>query len=375
MGYYYEEYPRRRRIFSIILLSIISAIIGGIISLSLAPLVYGPEFGKNLGLNYVDQENGEAPLPQTGVDYSPVVAIAERVGPTVVGISNQGARRSFFNQDLVEQGSGSGVIISRDGYIVTNFHVIDQAERILVNLADGRQVQAEVRGSDPDTDLAVLKINATNLNVATLGDSEKVKVGELVVAIGNPLGYEFARSVTAGVVSAKDRNITIQEREFKLIQTDAAINPGNSGGALVNSRGEVIGINSAKLVIQGVEGMGFAIPISDAKPIINELIERGYISRPSIGIWGSDIDERLAKEYDLPQGIYIKDVIAGGPAQKAGIQAEDILLSINNSRVKTFEDLKELLKKFQPDDVVTVTIFRDGSQHDFILNLGERGRD
>jgi len=314
-------------------------------------------------------------LPQSNLDYGPVVAISERVGPTIVGISNMARSQSFFGPgDLAEQGSGSGVIITQDGYIVTNNHVIAGTERLIVNVADGRQFEANLVGADPDTDLAVIKIAATGLPVAALGDSNQIRVGELVVAIGNPLGYELARSVTVGVVSAKERSITIQDRKFKLIQTDAAINPGNSGGALVNSQGYVIGINTVKLIVEGVEGIGFAIPISDAKPIVDELISRGYISRPSLGIWGIAVDAATAQANNLPQGIYIRELILGGAAQKAGIQEEDIIVSINGNKVTGFDDLNNILKQFKPGDKVTLTVYRRGKNIEVPLVLGERGR-
>jgi len=241
------------------------------LSLYLAPIILGtnPIQPNPPGLNQPKLPD----IPQGGLDVSPVVAIAEQVGPTVVGISNRGQVQDFFGRTTVEErGSGSGVIIDSRGYIVTNYHVIEGASEIVVSLADGRKVTGELVGSDPRTDLAVVKIKADNLPVAVLGDSSKLKTGELAVAIGNPLGIEFARSVTVGVVSATDRTLTIGDRQFRLIQTDAAINPGNSGGALVNSRGEIIGINSAKLVIKGVEGMGFAIPINKAPPLLPGLI-------------------------------------------------------------------------------------------------------
>jgi len=372
MGYFYQ-YPRKRSILSAIILSIISAVIGGLLALSLAPQVYGPGF-MNAG-NQQGLPQQQAALPPGNLDYSPVVAIAERVGPTVVGISNQRSGQSIFERNLVESGSGSGVIISQDGYIVTNYHVIADADKIMVTLADKRQIEAKVAGSDPDTDLAVLQIAAGNLPVAMLGDSNILKVGELVVAIGNPLGADFARSVTAGVVSAKEREIVIEDRKFSLLQTDAAINPGNSGGALVNSQGSVIGINSVKLVISGVEGMGFAIPISDAKPIINELIEKGYISRPSLGIWGVVIDERLALENRLPQGIFIRRVVQGGAAEKAGLGPNDIIIGINETEIKTFEELTNTIKKFKPGDKITVSIYRQGKNLKLPLTLGEKGRE
>lgn len=375
MSYYNDDYPRRRRVFPLILLCVVSAVIGGLLALSLFPVVYGSDFLKGpIQPPAANEPNVQQPLPSGSQDYSPVVAIAERVGPSVVGVSNQAVSRSLFGREMVEQGSGSGVIISQDGYIVTNYHVIHNAQRILISLADGRQFQADVKGSDPDTDLAVLKINASNLPAATLGDSNQLRAGELVVAIGNPLGAEFARSVTAGVISAKEREITIQERKFKLIQTDAAINPGNSGGALINSRGEVIGINTVKFVFEGVEGMGFAIPMSDAKPIINELIERGYISRPALGILGVALDERTAQENNLPQGIYIKEVTPGSGAQKAGMEAEDIITGINGSKVVSFDELTDIMKQFKPGDKITVNIYRRGKRIDLNLILGEKSR-
>lgn len=371
MGFYYDDYSRKRRVFPTVLLVVVSALIGGLLSLSLAPLVYGPDFAQP---RLQGQEGKVAPLPPSSADYSPVVAIAQRVGPAVVGISNQTGGRTFFSREPVEQGSGSGVIISEDGYIVTNYHVIANAARLIVSLPDGRQLEAEVRGSDAETDLAVLKIKAKNLPVAVLGDSNKLQVGELVVAIGNPLGAEFAGSVTQGVVSAKERYITIQERKVRLIQTDAAINPGNSGGALVNSRGEVIGINSAKLIIQGVEGMGFAIPISDAKPIIEELIEKRYISRPALGIWGVAIDKNAAQQNKMAAGIYIQEPISGGAAEKAGLKAGDIIISIDKEEVTTFDELNEVLNKHKPGDSVQLVLDRNGKRFTTTLVLGERGR-
>jgi serine protease Do len=351
---------------------LVSSVIGGLLALSLAPHIYG--YGNLSTPAPLPGSDQKDPLSPAYLDYSPVVKIAEQVGPAVIGISNQAVGRSLFNRELIEQGSGSGVIISQDGYIVTNYHVIQNAERLVVTLANDKQLEAEVRGSDPDTDLAVLRIKASNLPVAVLGDSSQLRVGELVVAIGNPLGAEFARSVTAGVVSAKERHINIQERKVTLIQTDAAINPGNSGGALVNSSGQVIGINSAKLVIPGVEGMGFAIPINDAKPIINELIERGYVSRPALGIWGVAIDELLARQNNLPPGIYIRELVRSGPAQQAGLKTGDIILSINGQRVTSFDEMSKALEKFKPGDKVTVDFYRGGKKYSAELVLGERGR-
>ncbi|MFZ5944980.1 MAG: S1C family serine protease [Bacillota bacterium] len=375
MSYFdYEEYGKRPSKLSYFLVALVAAIIGGVVSLYLAPVILGTNpFGASPpGLNQPNLPN----IPQGNLDVSPVVAIAEQVGPTVVGISNRGRVQDFFGRSSVqERGSGSGVIIDAKGYIVTNYHVIEGAAEVIVSLADGRKVEAEVIGSDPRTDLAVIKVTARNLPVAVLGDSTKIKTGELVVAIGNPLGIEFARSVTVGVVSATDRTLTIGDRQFRLIQTDAAINPGNSGGALVNSQGQIIGINSAKLVIQGVEGMGFAIPISDAKPIINELIEKGYVSRPYLGIAGTVIDEITAKQMGVPQGILVRQIVARGPAHQAGMLEMDIINAVDGQEVKNFNDLTKILEKHKPGDKVTVTVHREGRKQELPLVLGEMPRD
>ncbi len=368
-----EEYGRKPSKVGYFLVAIIGAIIGGLLSLYLAPVFYG---GNLMDNNPILNQPQTPQISNTEVDFSPVVAIAEQVGPTVVGVSNRGRVSDFFGRTTVtERGSGSGVIIDSRGYIVTNFHVIDGASEIIVTLADGEKVEAKLVGADQQTDLAVLKIEADNLPVAVLGDSTKLRTGELVVAIGNPLGIEFARSVTMGVVSATERKLTIGDQQFNLIQTDAAINPGNSGGALVNSRGEVIGINSAKLVIEGVEGMGFAIPISEARPIIEELIEKGYVSRPFLGITGSVIDEYSARRWQIPQGILVRSIVPRGPAHKAGIQEMDIIVAVDGEEVKDFAELTAILNKHKPGDKVTVTVDREGKKLDLPLVLGEMPRE
>lgn len=197
------------------------------------------------------------------------------MSPAVVGITNKAYVRDIFNRvQLTERGTGSGVIYDKSGLIATNNHVVEGASEIIVSLTDGRSVKGKVLGADAATDLAVVKIDENNLPVADFGDSSTLQVGEPAIAIGNPLGLEFRGSVTAGVISALNRSIQLGERKFDLIQTDAAINPGNSGGALVNAEGEVVGINSAKIAVSGVEGIGFAIPINSAKPILDELAKK-----------------------------------------------------------------------------------------------------
>lgn len=377
MSYFdYEEYGRRPSKLGYFLVALIAAIIGGIIALSLAPYILGTGF---LGDNSSGLNQPKIPqITNQDLDVSPVVEIAEQVGPAVVGISNRGIVKDFFGRTSVEErGSGSGVIIDGRGYIVTNHHVIEGASEIIVSLADDSIVEAKLVGSDSRTDLAVLKIDpkGKKLPVAVLGDSTKIKTGELVVAIGNPLGIEFARSVTMGVVSATERTLTIGEEQFSLIQTDAAINPGNSGGALVNRQGQVIGINSAKLVISGVEGMGFAIPISNARPIIEELIEKGYVSRPYLGILGTVIDEITAQRTGLPQGIIIRQLVQGGPAHQAGVKEMDIIIAVEGTEIKDFAQLNKIFDKHKPGDEITVTVDRDGEKLEIPLILGEMPRE
>ena len=299
---------------------------------------------------------------------------AKKVGPAVVGITNKAYVRDFFNRvQLAERGTGSGVIYDKAGYIATNNHVVEGASEIIVSLPDGRTFKGKVLGADAVTDLAVVKIDADNLPVAEFGDSDSLQVGEPAIAIGNPLGMEFRGSVTAGVISALNRSIEIGERKFNLIQTDAAINPGNSGGALVNADGEVVGINSAKIAVSGVEGIGFAIPVNTAKPILEELSHKGRVARPYLGasLMDKDIAQRYGFEIDLHGGIYLVKVVAGSPAAKAGIRPGDIILSFNGSKVSSAVDLRKKLSECKVGDRVDVQIWRNDQTQNVIVVLEE----
>lgn len=379
MSYYkdkdYSGY--RPRFFSTIVVAIVSALLGGVIAVALIPSIYGNK--QPMSANQVILNSG-ATTPIIKSDGSttnfPVVQIAKAVGPAVVGIANfQSSGSLFGGGGLSEAGSGSGFIIdAQHGYIVTNNHVVTGAEKLVVSLADGRNLTAKLIGADDRTDLAVVQIADTkDLTATQQGDSTKLQVGEPVVAIGNPGGQEFARSVTAGVVSATNRILDIPgEASFNLIQTDAAINPGNSGGPLVNYQGQVIGINSAKNQETGFEGMGFAIPISDALPTIKQLIEKGYASHPGLNV---QIDPRYTAEYasqrGWPAGAYVSKVMFGGPAASAGIIAGDVITKINGQEIKSSLELTHELFKYKPGDKVTITIYRSNKTQDVSLTLTE----
>lgn len=314
----------------------------------------------------------------SGARNTPIVQAAKKVGPTVVGITNKAYVRDFFNRvQLAERGYGSGVIYDKSGLIVTNNHVVDGASEIIVSLADGRSSQGKVLGTDAATDLAVVKIDLDNLPVAEFGDSSTVQVGEPAIAIGNPLGMEFRGSVTVGIISALNRSVEIGEKKFTLFQTDAAINPGNSGGALVNADGEIIGINSAKIGVSNVEGMGFAIPINNVKPIIKELAAKGRVAHPYVG--ASLIDKDIAKHYgfdmDLHEGLFIMKLSKGGPLARSGARTGDIITEFNGVKVHTVAALRDEIAKHQVGDQVNITILRNETQMTLAVTLQEYPRN
>ena len=304
-----------------------------------------------------------------------IVQAAKKVGPAVVGITNKALVTDFFNRtQMMERGTGSGVIYSEDGLIATNNHVVAGAQEIVVSLPNGKTYPGKVLGTDATTDLAVVKIDAKEpLTVAEFGNSDDIMVGEPAIAIGNPLGLEFRGTVTTGDISALNRSINLGERKFKLIQTDAAINPGNSGGALVNADGQVIGINSAKVAVSGVEGIGFAIPINEAKPILKELASKGKVARPFIG--ASLIDKEVAEKYginiDLRGGIFVAKLYQGGPAWKGGVRPNDIITKFNGKKVGNVSDLRDMINSSGIGSSVTITVLRGDSEVDLTVVLGE----
>lgn len=329
--------------------------------------------------------NAQLTTYNNGKQVLTIPEIATKVGPSVVGVINKTTLspqkyydpftgRYYYSSDptqsgeTVEQGSGSGIIFKEDGYIVTNQHVIDGASEISVILNTGEEFSATLVGQDTQTDLAVLKIDPgdTKLTAATLGDSTTVQVGETAVAIGNPLGQEFSGSVTAGIISAVNRTMTIDNRTYNLLQTDAAINSGNSGGALINQYGEVIGINSVKLSTTGVEGMGFAIAISEAKPIIDDLMSTGYVTgRPLVGI----------SIKDTGYGLFIAAVSEGSGAEEAGLKVNDMILEVDGQKVSTADEVNEIRDQKKAGDYLTFKILRDGETMEVQVRLMENVAD
>ena len=298
-------------------------------------------------------------------------AIYEKVIPSVVSITSYYSRGSS---------TGTGVIFSEDGYIVTNCHVVEDAQRYDVLLTDGRILDAILVGTDEISDLAVLQIEGDNLIAAVFGDSSVLRVGDTVVAIGDPLGIELRGTMTDGIVSAINRDIDVEGRTMSLIQTNAALNSGNSGGPLINCYGQVIGINTMKMgdsmSIAGVEGLGFAIPSTTVTDIVNQLITNGYVSgRPTLGITGESISSFYQFYYNLPQGLYINSVEPGSSADRVGIQPGDILISLNDVAVTSMDALKSVIYSYKPGDTVEILIYRGGRQYTATLVVDEANNE
>lgn len=297
--------------------------------------------------------NGELSIPER----------AQKALPSVVGIVAYYQGQNIFSGQS-GQGQGSGIIASQDGYIITNAHVITGASNLKVVLHDGTEYNATLVGEDTKTDLAVIKVDASGLTPAEFGNSDQLVVGEQVITVGNPGGLELAGSITVGYVSALNRPIsTSQGTTINCIQTDAAINPGNSGGALVNEYGQVIGINSQKIAATEYEGIGFAISINDAQPIINDLISYGYVTgRVRLGITAVEIDAFSAQVYGYQPGIGVTAVEAGTPASSAGLSAGDIITAVDGTSVTSFDELNKILEDKKVGDSVTLSVFRKSLQ-------------
>ena len=356
----------------ILLLGIIGGVIGGVLSTLVVmediKQDNNPTQGGNVTNSTVTSYNFETV-------ENPVVAISKQVGPSVVGVRVTYKAQTFFGTTEAE-GEGSGIVYSKDGYIITNYHVVEQAindktAKVQVILSTGDTLDAIVVGGDSVTDIAVIKVEKTGLAAAEFGDSDAIEVGELAVAIGNPLGQEFAGSVTVGYVSAVNRTITTSGTTYNLIQTDAAINSGNSGGPLVSSSGKVVGINTAKISATGVEGMGFSIPINEALPIVEELITNKKVVRPYIGISGVSIDETDAKRFALVEGVYVQSVEIKSPAELGGIRQGDVIVEVNGTKVLSVPEINVIKNKLKVGDKIKIKVYRDKEYKELTITLGE----
>ena len=306
--------------------------------------------------------------------------VSEMVSPSVVVITTEQvvySQWSWYGQNQVESGAGSGVIISSDGYILTCAHVVSGASQITVTIGD-TDYTATVVGEDDTSDVAVLKIDATGLTPATVGDSDSLSVGDSVLAVGNPLG-ELGGTVTSGIVSALNRSVTIQgtssTNTMSLIQMDASVSPGNSGGGLFNMNGELIGLVNAKSSSSDAEGLGFAIPINDAIQVAQDLLENGYVSgRPYMGItYIAVTDAQTAAQFNVnAYGVYVVDVVQGGPADKAGLKVGDRIVSIDGTEIAQKDDLGTLMQQHTAGDTLSITVARDGQMQTVSLTLGEK---
>lgn len=320
------------------------------------------------------------PLKQGEADLDPpppphredlaAVEVVNRVMPAVVAVNNYVYVTRLGQSALVERGSGSGVMVSSDGYIITNQHVINAADEIRVVLPDNGTMKAVLVGEDVLTDLALLKIESDGLPYLPFGDSEAVQVGESVFAVGNPLGF-FQQTVTSGIISAVDRQVRIPDSQYAytFIQTDAVINRGNSGGPLVNLRGEIIGINSVKVAAIGVEGIGLAIPSRTVRRVMTDLRQYQRVRRPQLGILVEDLSQLTGDTAD--QGVHIREVIAGSVAEQAGLQAGDVIISIGTTPVQFLAQLFDTLLEYYPGDHIEITVQRGSTTHKFNAVLGE----
>ncbi len=375
----------RGSLASYALVGIISGLISGL-------LVFGMFNYAELGQKSPEVVKQVEIVKQTGdVEEEIIINAYNKVAPSVVHITSTVLTKNFFLEVVPQEGVGSGVVVSSDGYILTNNHVIENAKFIKVALPDGTEKDAKLIGTDPSTDLAIIKIDALpNLQVAVLGDSNALRAGQRAIAIGNP--FRLDRTITVGVISALNRTLRAGDGYIivEVIQTDASINPGNSGGPLTNSKGEVIGINTAIFSpVQGSVGIGFAIPINTAKKVMKQLIEKGSVAHPWIGISGLDITEEIFKALNLParEGVLVVEVVAGSPADKAGLRGGstekavgnqqikaggDIIITIDDRKVRAMENIVQHLNTKNVGDAVEIGFIRDGEQKSVLLTLGER---
>ncbi|MBR1864665.1 MAG: trypsin-like peptidase domain-containing protein [Ruminococcus sp.] len=335
----------------------------------------------NSVIRTVDSKNGSVSVTETKVERNGLMTASEVYEKNVnstVGITTE-ITTNYFGYQSTAAASGSGFIVTADGYIVTNYHVIDGANKIKVTTYDNKSYDAELVGTDESNDIAVLKIDEDGLTPVTLGSSEELKVGDDVVAIGNPLG-ELTFTLTSGVVSALDREVTTSNSVMMdLIQTDCAINSGNSGGALFNMYGEVIGVTNAKYSSNSsteasIDNIGFAIPIDTVKPIVESIIQNGYVSKPYIGVSVDNVSEDL-QAYGIPAGALIREVNVDSPAKAAGLKENDIVTQVNGEEVSSSSDLVSAVRKAKIGDELTLKVYRDGKETELTIKVAEKKQE
>ncbi|TDQ36748.1 S1C family serine protease [Aureibacillus halotolerans] len=379
---------------------VIGGLVGGALVFGASTAGYIPDYdtlASTANQNTVqaaDSNVTASTIANSSVDQNSTTAdIAEAVMPTIVGVVNyqQQPTQSAWSQaeQEVQAGTGSGVIFKKDNgsaYIVTNNHVVEGASQVKITLHDGEEREAEIVGTDPLTDLAVLKIDDKGIDkVSEFGQSSELRAGEKVIAIGNPLGLEFSGTVTEGIVSGLNRTITVDTSagpwQLNVLQTDAAINPGNSGGPLLNTSGQVIGINSLKIKQAGVEGLGFAIPSEDVLPIVNELMENGEIQRPTLGVKILDVSQ-IPQNFQkntlglfgdtLNNGVYVDSVQPGSTAEKAGLQSQDVIVAINDKAIEGSFDLRRALYTVDAGEVLKLKLIRNGDTVTVDVHLSDQ---
>ncbi|CCQ96466.1 Uncharacterized serine protease YyxA [[Clostridium] ultunense Esp] len=407
MGYYddFDDRPRKSRGGRGFFYAFIGAILGSLLVLVSLPLliqwgvVQLPTQDVNRGQGGASDSpsrQGGTPTPVQTMNVninSAVADVVSKVENSIVGVVNLQQSDDFWTRksDVIQQGTGSGVIFTQKGnkvYVVTNHHVIEGAARIEVVLADGNRVSADLEGSDSLSDLAVLSFTKTDLPITPVpfGNSDRLRPGDPAIAIGNPLGLDYSRTVTVGVISSTDRSIPLDldgdgytDWEMDVIQTDAAINPGNSGGALIDIAGQLVGINSAKISEVGIEGMGFAIPINEASPIISDLMNTGSVKRPFLGIGPKDLQEidrshwqsTLNLPADVHLGVVVVDVTSGAPADKGGMKELDVIVKLDDQPIGSSAELRKYLyKEKKIGEPIRVTFYRDGKLQETSFNLG-----
>ena len=370
--------PRKKKGGKLVALCLVCAIVGGIAGGAGVAAATG-SFSKDQSTIY------EGTRPTTVVDVSNVTGKEPLTAPEIyatyvgstVGITTEIVTTNGWGQPVSQAAAGSGFVITEDGYILTNYHVIEDADSIQVSFVDGTTYDATLVGGESENDIAVLKIDATGLTPVIIGDSDNVKVGEQVVAIGNPLG-ELTFSMTSGIVSAKDRSITMENGEvMNMIQTDTAINSGNSGGPLFDMYGQVIGITSAKLSGSSsssatIEGLGFAIPINDIKDMVTDIMENGYVTgKPYMGITVSTVPESISERYGMSQGALVESVDESSCAAKAGLEKGDIITAMDGKTVISSAELVEAKKNYSAGDTVTLEVERNGEKLELTLAFDE----